>query len=43
MRLSVEKGERAGGRSHRPGGKRKEAGPTSLLRLKSKEIEENQF
>jgi hypothetical protein len=38
-----EEGERAGGRSHGPGGKRKEAGLKSLLGLKSKEVKENQF
>jgi hypothetical protein len=42
-RPSGEKRERAGGRSHGPGGKRKEAGPKSLLGLKSKEVKENQF
>jgi hypothetical protein len=42
-RPSEEKGEWAGCRSHGPGGKRKEAGPKSLLGLKSKEVEENQF
>jgi hypothetical protein len=36
-------GEFAGGRSHEPGGKRKEAGPKSLLGLKSKEVKENHF
>jgi hypothetical protein len=38
-----EEGEWAGDRSHRPGGKRKEAGPKLLLKLKSKEVKENQF
>jgi hypothetical protein len=38
-----EEGEWASGRSHGPGGKRKEAGPKSLLGLKSKEVKENQF
>jgi hypothetical protein len=38
-----EEGEWAGGRSHGPGGKRKEAGPKSLLGLESKEVKENQF
>jgi hypothetical protein len=33
----------AGGRLHRSGGKRKEAGPKSLLGLKSKEVKENRF
>jgi hypothetical protein len=33
-------GEWAGGRSHGPGGKRKEAGLKSLLGLKSKEVKE---
>jgi hypothetical protein len=42
-RPTEEKVERAGCRSHGPGGKRKEAGPKSLLRLKSKEVKENQF
>jgi hypothetical protein len=36
-----EEGEWAGGRSHGPGGKRKEAGPKSLLRLRSKGVKEN--
>jgi hypothetical protein len=35
-----EEGEWAGGRSHRPGGKRKEARPKLLLGLKSKEVKE---
>jgi hypothetical protein len=35
-----EEGEWAGGRSHGLGGKRKEAGPKSLLRPKSKEVKE---
>jgi hypothetical protein len=38
-----EEEEWASGRSHGPGGKRKEVGPKSLLRLKSKEVKENQF
>jgi hypothetical protein len=38
-----EEGEWAGGRSHGPGGKRKEARPKSLLGLKSKGVKENQF
>jgi hypothetical protein len=38
-----EEGEWASGRSHGPGGKRKEAGSKSLLRLKSKDVKENQF
>jgi hypothetical protein len=38
-----EEGEWAGGRSHGSGGKRMEAGPKSLLGLKSKEVKENQF
>jgi hypothetical protein len=42
-RPSEEKGERDVGRSHRPGRKRKEAGPKSLLGLKSKEVNENHF
>jgi hypothetical protein len=42
-RPSEEKGEGAGGRSHGPDGKRKEAMPKSLLRLKSKEVKENQI
>jgi hypothetical protein len=42
-RPSEEKGERAGGRLHGLGGKRKEARLKSLLRLKSKEVKENQF
>jgi hypothetical protein len=33
----------ASGRSHGPGGKRKEVGLKSLLGLKSKEVKENQF
>jgi hypothetical protein len=36
-----EEGEWASGKSHGPGGKRKEAGPKSLLGLKSKEVREN--
>jgi hypothetical protein len=42
-RPSEEKGEWAGGRLHGSGGKRKEAGPKSLLGLKFKEVNENQF
>jgi hypothetical protein len=42
-RPSEEKGERADGRSHEPGGKRKQAGPKSLLGLQSMEVKENQF
>jgi hypothetical protein len=42
-RPSEEKGERAGGRSHWSGRKRKEVGPKSLLGLKSKEVKENQI
>jgi hypothetical protein len=42
-RPSEEERERAGGRSHRPGKKMKEAGPKLLLGLKSKEVKENQF
>jgi hypothetical protein len=38
-----EEGEWAGGRSHGPGEKRKEAGPKSLLGLRSKGVKENQF
>jgi hypothetical protein len=38
-----EEGEWAGGRSHGLGGKKEEAGPKSLLGLKSKEVKENQF
>jgi hypothetical protein len=38
-----EEGEWAGGRSHGPGGKRKEVGPKSLLGLESKEVKENHF
>jgi hypothetical protein len=37
-RPSEEEGEWAGGRSNGSGGKRKEAGPKSLLGLKSKEV-----
>jgi hypothetical protein len=33
----------ARGRSHGPSGKSKEAGSKSLLRLKSKEVKENQI
>jgi hypothetical protein len=36
-----EEEEWADGRSHGLGGKRKEAGPKSLLGLKSKEVKEN--
>jgi hypothetical protein len=36
-----EEGEWAGGRSHGLGEKRKEAGPKSLLRLRSKGVKEN--
>jgi hypothetical protein len=42
-RPNEEEGERAGGRLHGPGRKRKEAGPKSLLGLKSKELKESQF
>jgi hypothetical protein len=42
-RPNEEKGEWAGGWSHGPGGKRKEARPKSLLELKSMEVNENQF
>jgi hypothetical protein len=42
-RPSEKEGERASGKPHGPGGKRKEAGPKSLLGLKSKEVKENQF
>jgi hypothetical protein len=35
-----EEGECAGGRSHAPGGKRKEARPKLLVRLKSREVKE---
>jgi hypothetical protein len=38
-----EEGEWASGRPHGPGGKSKEAGPKSLLGLKSKEVKENKF
>jgi hypothetical protein len=38
-----EEGEWAGGRSYGPGGKRKEAGPKSLVGLISKEVKENQL
>jgi hypothetical protein len=39
----MTEGEWASGRSNSPGGKRKEAGPKSLLGLKSQEVKENQF
>jgi hypothetical protein len=44
-REEAQRGTRGavGGRSHGPGGKRKEAGPKSLLGLKSKDVKENQF
>jgi hypothetical protein len=41
--LRDEEGEWASGRPHGPGGKSKEAGPKSLLGLKSKEVKENKF